>query len=209
MGIYLGPRCRLCRREGVKLLLKGDKCYSNKCPMEKRNYPPGIHGRDRATKPKDYGVRFREKQKAKRIYWVNETQFRNYVEEASSIRGGRTGENLLILLERRLDNVVYRLGFASSRRQARQIVSHGHILVNEHVVDIPSYQVEVGDIIKVKPDSPIQTLVKEEVEKRGGRCPSWLKVDEEKLQGEVIGYPSPQELEVPLNEQLIVEFYSR
>jgi small subunit ribosomal protein S4 len=192
----------------MKLFLKGDKCHTPKCPLEKRNYPPGMHGQTRPPKLKDYGLRFREKQKAKRMYWLTETQFKRYFEMASKMKG-RAGENLLMLLERRLDAVVYRLGFAASRKQARQLVTHGHILVNGKVVDIPSYQVEVGDIIKVKPDSPVVPLVKEEVAKKGGRCPEWLKLDEEKLEGQVVGLPVPGEIEVPLNEQLIVEFYSR
>ena len=208
MSLYTGPRCRLCRREGVKLFLKGDRCYTQKCSLERRNYPPGMHGQTRPPKLKDYGLRFREKQKAKRMYWLTETQFKRYFERASKMKG-RAGENLLMLLERRLDAVVYRLGFASSRKQARQLVTHGHILVNGRVVDIPSYEVEVGDVIKVKPDSPVVPRIKEEVAKRGGRCPDWLRLDEENLEGQVVGLPVPGEIEVPLSEQLIVEFYSR
>ncbi|MBC7326660.1 30S ribosomal protein S4 [bacterium] len=207
MSLYTGPRCRLCRREGMKLFLKGERCYT-KCSLEKRNYPPGMHGQTRPPKLKDYGLRFREKQKAKRIYWLTETQFRRYVDRAEKLPG-RTGENLLILLERRLDSVVFRLGFASSRKHARQLVTHGHIMVNDKVVDIPNYEVEIGDVIRVKPDSPVVPMVKEEVAKKGGRCPSWLELDENKLEGRVVGLPEPGMIEVPLNEQLIVEFYSR
>lgn len=208
MSLYTGPRCRLCRREGMKLFLKGDRCYTAKCSLERRNYPPGMHGQTRPPKLKDYGLRFREKQKAKRMYWLTETQFRRYVERAGKMKG-RSGENLLILLERRLDAVVYRLGFAPSRKQARQLVTHGHIMVNDKVVDIPNYEVEIGDVIKVRPDSPVFPMVKEEVAKRGGRCPPWLELDENKLEGKMIALPIPGEIEVPLNEQLIVEFYSR
>lgn len=208
MSLYSGAHCRLCRREGMKLFLKGDRCYTAKCSFERRNYPPGMHGQTRPPKLKDYGLRFREKQKARRIYWLTETQFKRYVERAGKMKG-RSGENLLILLEKRLDAVVYRLGFSSSRKQARQLVTHGHIIVNDKVVDIPNYEVEIGDVVKVKPDSPIVPKVKEEIAKKGGRCPSWLELDEDKLEGKMIGLPTPGEIEVPLNEQLIVEFYSR
>jgi len=167
-----------------------------------------MHGQTRPPKLKDYGLRFREKQKAKRIYWLSETQFKRYIERASKMEG-RSGENLLILLERRLDTTVYRLGFSPSRKKARQLVTHGHIMVNDRVVSIPNYEVKVGDVVMVKPDSPVAPLVKEEVAKNGGRCPSWLGLDEEKLEGKLVALPSPEEIEVPLEEQLIVEFYSR
>ncbi len=192
----------------MKLFLKGDRCYTAKCSLERKNYPPGMHGQTRVSKLKDYGLRFREKQKAKRMYWLTETQFKRYVERAGKMKG-RSGENLLILLERRLDSVIYRLGFAPSRKQARQLVTHGHIMVNDRVVDIPSYEVDIGDVIRVKTGSPCVPWIKEEVAKKGGRCPSWLELNEEKLEGKMIGLPIPGDIEVPLNEQLIVEFYSR
>ena len=211
MARYTGPVCRLCRREGMKLFLKGDRCFSPKCAMERRNYPPGQHGPEQRRRPKmsDSAVRLREKQKMKRIYGVLERQFRRYFEEAAR-RPGVTGENLLRLLELRLDNVVYRLGFASSRAQARQLVRHGHITVNGRKTNIPSFRVKVGDVIAVRPESRRRTYFKglaEEIEV--DRVPKWLQVDPENLAGKVIALPEREDIDIRLNEQLVVEFYSR
>ena len=210
MARYAGPVCRLCRRENTKLFLKGDKCYTDKCPLERRPYPPGQHGPlQRREKYSDYKIRLREKQKVKRFYGILEKQFRRYYEEAERMKG-ETGKNLLILLERRLDNVVYRLGFASSRRQARQWVNHGHILVNKKKVDIPSYLVEVGDVIEVAEKSRDIPQIKEAlqtVERRG--IPEWLELDKENFRGVVKAMPTRESIEIPIQEQLIVEFYSK
>jgi len=205
---YRGPVCRLCRREGVKLFLKGDRCYTDKCAMERRPYPPGQHGQMRRKKT-EYALLLREKQKLKRIYGVLENQFRRYFEEAERQKGV-TGENLLILLERRLDNVVYRMGFANSRNQARQLVRHGHILVNGKKVDIPSYLVEVGDEISIREKSREIPFIKEAIEsipRRG--IPSWLEVDHDHFKGTVKALPTREEIAIPVQEQLIVEFYSK
>ncbi len=208
MARYRGPVCRLCRREGVKLFLKGDRCYTDKCAMERRPYPPGQHGQMRRKKT-EYALLLREKQKLKRIYGVLENQFRRYFEEAERQKGV-TGENLLILLERRLDNVVYRMGFANSRNQARQLVRHGHILVNGKKVDIPSYLVEVGDEISIREKSREIPFIKEAIEsipRRG--IPSWLEVDHDHFKGTVKALPTREEIAIPVQEQLIVEFYSK
>ncbi|NOX45130.1 MAG: 30S ribosomal protein S4 [Caldiserica bacterium] len=207
MGRYTGPRCRLCRREGTKLFLKGDRCYSDKCAMNRRSYPPGQHGRYR-RRLTGYAIRLREKQKLKRIYGVREEQFRRYVEEAQKVKG-RTGTALLKILEERLDNVVYRAGFAVSRAQARQLVSHGHFLVNGRVTDIPSYRVEPGDVIEVKPQSrdKLRELIKEAAEKRN--VPSWLSRDLENLRIQVNSEPAEEDLDKSIDTNLIVEFYSR
>jgi len=205
---YTGPVCRLCRREGVKLFLKGERCYTDKCALERRPYPPGQHGQMRIKKT-DYGILLREKQKLKRIYGILEKQFHRYFEEAVRLKG-ITGENLLMLLERRLDNVVYRMGFANSRRQARQLVRHGHVLVNDEKVDIPSYLVEVGDIIKIREKSKDIPFIKEALEAVARRgVPSWLEVDKERLEGRVKALPTRDEIAIPVQEQLIVEFYSK
>ncbi len=209
MAKYNDAVCRLCRREGMKLYLKGEKCYSPKCILEKRPYPPGKSSDRgaRRAKASDYGIRLREKQKARRIYGVMERQFRRYFDMASREKG-LTGENLLRLLERRLDNVVYRLGFASSRREARQLVSHGHFLVNGRSTNIPSYLVRVGDEIKVKDRSkdiePIQRGLSYE-----RTVPSWLDLDKEALSGKVVDLPKREDIDIEINEQMIVEFYSR
>ncbi len=209
MAKYNDAVCRLCRREGMKLYLKGEKCYSPKCILEKRPYPPGKSSDrgGRRAKASDYGIRLREKQKARRIYGVMERQFRRYFDMASREKG-LTGENLLRLLERRLDNVVYRLGFASSRREARQLVSHGHFLVNGRSTNIPSYLVRVGDEIKVKEKSkeiePIQRGLSYE-----RSVPSWLELDREALSGKVVDLPKRDDIDIDINEQMIVEFYSR
>jgi small subunit ribosomal protein S4 len=207
MGRYTGPRCKLCRREGTKLFLKGDRCYSDKCAMNRRSYPPGQHGRYR-RRLTGYAIRLREKQKLKRIYGVREEQFRRYVEEAQKVKG-RTGTALLKILEERLDNVVYRAGFADSRAQARQLVSHGHFLVNGRVTDIPSYRVEPGDVIEVKPQSKdkLRELIKEAAEKRN--VPSWLSLDLENLRIQVNSEPGEEDLDKSVDTNLIVEFYSR
>lgn len=206
MARYTGPDCRLCRREGIKLFLKGTKCFSNKCPLDKRKSAPGQHGRTQ-RKLTEYGLRLREKQKLKRIYGVLERQFRRYFEEASKGKG-ITGERLLQILETRLDNVVYRLGWALSRDQARQLVLHRKILVNGKKVNIPSYNVKVGDVIEVveKDLIPIQEALETFPNKY---VPSWLEVDNENLRGRVLRLPTREEIDVPVQEQLVVEFYSR
>ncbi len=204
-----GPVCRICRREGYKLYLKGERCFTDKCAVERRNYPPGQHGHFR-SKPSDYGLRLREKQKVKKIYGVLETQFKRYFEKADRMKG-ITGYNLLLLLERRLDNIVYRMGFAISRRQARQLVRHGHFLVNGRKVDIPSYLVKVGDVIEVREKSRKLEVIKkalETTEARGG-VPRWLELDKDNFRGVVADLPKREELTMPIQEQLIVEFYSR
>jgi len=207
MGRYTGPKCRLCRREGTKLFLKGDRCYSDKCAMNRRPFPPGQHGRFR-RRLTGYAIRLREKQKLKRIYGIREEQFRRYIEEAQKVKG-RTGTALLRILEERLDNVVYRAGFASSRAQARQLVSHGHFLVNGRVTDIPSYRVEPGDVIEVKPQSKdkLRELIKGTAEKRN--LPSWLSRDLENLRIQVNSEPAEEDLDKSIDTNLIVEFYSR
>ena len=208
MARYTDSVCRLCRREGMKLFLKGERCYSEKCAITRRNYAPGQHGQ-RRPKPSEYGLQLREKQKVKRIYGVFERQFRSYFARADR-RKGVTGENLLLLLEQRLDSVVYRLGFASSRAQARQLVSHGHFTVNNRKVDIPSYLVKNGDIIQVRERSrtlePI-TMSLETVEQRG--IPTWLELNKADFKGIVHQFPSRDQLTIPIQEQLIVELYSK
>ncbi len=212
MARYIGPVCRLCRREGEKLYLKGERCFTPKCAIERRNYPPGQHGRElqfRRSRPSDYGLQLREKQKLRRIYGVLERQFRRYFEIAQRARG-MTGALLLILLERRLDNVVYRLGFASSRAQARQLVRHGHFEVNGRKVDIPSYQVKPGDIIRVRDSSREKEYFKNIVERlEGHRPPAWLQLNPQDLSGQVLRLPVREEIDTRVQEHLIVEFYSR
>lgn len=212
MARYIGPVCRLCRREGEKLYLKGERCFSPKCAIERRNYPPGQHGRElqfRRSRPSDYGLQLREKQKLRRIYGVLERQFRRYFAIAQRARG-MTGALLLILLERRLDNVVYRLGFASSRAQARQLVRHGHFEVNGRKVDIPSYQVKPGDVIRVRDSSREKDYFKEIAERlEGHRPPPWLLLNPQDLSGQVLRLPVREEIDTRVQEHLIVEFYSR
>ncbi len=209
MARYTGAVCRLCRREGMKLFLKGAKCFSDKCPIENRNFPPGQHGKDRKAKIVGYGLQLREKQKAKRIYFTNEGQFRNYYEKASSSKGV-TGELLLQQLERRLDNVVYRLGLATSRRQSRQIVRHGHIQVNGRKVDIPSYQVKAGDEIAVREASKKVPIIAAALEYSSHQpTPNWLEIDRENMKGRVTAVPKREDVNLPVNEQLIVELYSK
>jgi small subunit ribosomal protein S4 len=206
---YTDPVCRLCRREGIKLFLKGSKCFSDKCPIEKRNFAPGQHGKDRKTKVVGYGLQLREKQKAKRIYFTQEGQFRNYFEKAAR-KPGVTGELLLQQLERRLDSVVFRLGFGTARRQARQLVRHGHVLVNGKKVNIPSYQVNVGEEITIKESS--RTLVVLEAAKEFAshqNSPTWLEIDRDNFKGKVLSLPQRSDIQQPVNEQLIVELYSK
>jgi len=206
---YIGSVCRLCRREGAKLFLKGDRCYSDKCAMEKRAFPPGMHGSSFRQKLSEYGVMLREKQKVKRIYGMLEKQFRKTATEAARLRGV-TGENLLKLLERRLDNVIYRMGFASSRNEARQIVNHGHVTLNGRKANIPSMLVKVNDVIAVRATSKDLAVIKQSLEsaRRRGAC-SWIEVDADKLTGKILGEPKREELTLPMQEQLIVELYSR
>jgi small subunit ribosomal protein S4 len=206
---YKDAVCRLCRREGMKLFLKGPKCFTDKCPIEKRNFAPGQHGKDRKAKVVGYGLQLREKQKAKRIYFTQEGQFRNYFEKASRSKGV-TGELLLQQLERRLDTVVYRLGFGISRRQARQLVRHGHVAVNGKKVNIPSYQVSVGEEIAVREGSrklPILEQAKEFSAHQN--APTWLETDRENFKGRVLALPKREDIQLPVNEQLIVELYSK
>ncbi|MBP1604476.1 MAG: rpsD [Acidobacteria bacterium] len=209
MARYIGPVCRLCRREGMKLFIKGERCYTEKCAIEKRNVPPGQHARARRAKLAGYGLQLREKQKVKRIYGVLENQFRRYFEVAERQRG-ITGETLLQLLERRLDNVVYRLGFATSRAQGRQLVRHGHFMVNGRKVDIPSYSVKANDVISVRSAStkvPAIAHAMDEVKGRG--IPEWLNLDPEKLAGRIVSLPTREQINLPVQEQLIVELYSK
>ncbi len=212
MARYVGPTCKLCRREGMKLYLKGDKCYGEKCPFERRAYPPGQHGRQasfRRRRSSDYSLQLREKQKARRIYGVLERQFRRYFHLAER-RSGLTGENLLIVLESRLDNVVYRLGLADSRAQARQLVTHGHFMVDGRKTNIPSCLVRPNNIVSVRPESRRKRYFKDRKELLGKRTiPSWLLLDEDTLEGRVLNLPTRQEIDAPVQEQLIVEFYSR
>ena len=206
MARYTDANCRLCRREGQKLFLKGERCYSTKCAMEKRSYAPGQHGQGR-KKVSEYGTQLREKQKAKRFYGLQEAQFRNLFDKAVK-RKGITGENLLMFLETRLDNVVFRLGFASSRKEARQLVTHGHFTVNGRKVNIPSYLCSEGDIIKVKEKST-QSPKFREIKEMTITVPSWLTVEVDKLEGKVLNLPTRDEIDTPVAEHLIVELYSK
>lgn len=208
MARYTGSVCRLCRRENLKLFLKGDRCYSDKCAFERRSYPPGQHGKGR-SKYSDYGIQLREKQKVKRIYGVLEKQFRLYFEKAERMKG-ITGDNLLLLLERRMDNMVFRLGFASSRSEARQLVRHGHFLVNGKRVNIPSYLISQGETIEVREKSKKIPRVVESLEAVARRgVPHWLELDDKKMAGKVVLLPSREDLIIPIKEQLIVELYSK
>lgn len=211
MARYRGPVCRLCRREGIKLFLKGERCYGPSCAIEKRNYLPGQHGK--TARPKrllGYGLQLREKQKVRRIYGILERQFRNYYKKATRMRGV-VGENLLALLERRLDSVVFRMGFGTSRAQARQIVRHGHVEVNGRKVNIPSYTVKPGDEVSIREKSRKHAGVAAAMEATSHMlAPSWIEVDRENLRAKVTGVPRRDELvQIPINEQLIVELYSR
>jgi len=207
---YRESVCRLCRREGMKLYLKGDRCFKETCAIEKRNWPPGQHGRDHRPKIVGYGVQLREKQKVKRIYGILEQQFSTYFRKAEK-KKGITGETLLLSLERRLDNVIYRIGFAVSRAQARQLVTHGHVRVNGRKVDIASYQVKAGDVITLRERTrkvqPILDSVAS-VSGRGG-VPAWLELDAQNLKGTVVSLPKRDDVQMPIDEQLIVELYSK
>jgi small subunit ribosomal protein S4 len=208
MARYIGPVCKLCRREGVKLFLKGERCYTAKCALERRSYAPGQHGQ-RRTKVSEYGTQLREKQKVRRIYGVLEAQFRRYFEMAERMRGV-TGENLLVLLERRLDNMVYRMGMAPSRKAARQLVLHGHFTVAGKKVNIPSYLAKPGEIIAVVPGSKEVPAIKGSLELQAKKgFPTWLEVDAEKMAGTVKQLPTKDEIAMPIKEQLIVELYSK
>ena len=209
MARYIGPVCRLCRREGMKLFLKGERCYTEKCGIEKRNMPPGMHTKARRAKLVGYGLQLREKQKVKRIYGVLENQFRRYFETADRQRG-ITGETLLQLLERRLDNAIYRLGFATSRAQARQLVRHGHFLINGKKVDIPSYQLRAGDAVTVRQSSQTNPAILHALEEVKGRgVPAWLSLDSASVAGKVLSLPTREQINLPVQEQLIVELYSK
>jgi small subunit ribosomal protein S4 len=209
MARYTGPVCRLCRREGTKLFLKGTKCASDRCPLEKRNFAPGMHGKDRKAKIVGYGLQLHEKQKAKRMYFTLEGQFREYYEKASRA-AGVTGEILLQQLERRLDNVAFRLGFAISRRQARQVVRHGHVNVNGRKVNIPSYQVRVGDEISIRESAKKLIIVEQGAQYAAQNpVPAWIEADFTNLTGRILSLPLRKDINLPINEQLIVELYSK
>jgi len=212
MARYTGPVCKLCRREGMKLFLKGEKCYTDKCPFERRSYPPGEHGKQASfqrRRASDYTLQLRAKQQTRRIYGVLEAQFRRYMDSAKRLEG-LTGQNLVILLERRLDNVVYRLGLADSRAQARQLVQHGHFLVNGRMTNVPSYLVKANDLINVRPESLHKRYFRDRRELLGQReVPAWLSLNEDNLAGRILALPTRQEIDVPVDEQMIVEFYSR
>ena len=206
MARYTGPSCKLCRREGIKLYLKDDRCYTDKCAVARRAYAPGQHGQSR-KKMTNYGLQLREKQKAKRIYGTLESQFAKYYVEAERVKG-ITGENLLRILETRLDNVTFRLGFASSRHDARQLVRHGHFTVNGKKVNIPSYEVKVGDVIAVKEKSRSSEKFKALADV-ATNVPKWLTVDKDKMEGQVVAMPQREDVDIPVNETLIVELYSK
>jgi len=209
MARYIGPVCRLCRREGMKLFLKGERCYTEKCAIEKRNVPPGQHGRSRRAKVAGYGIQLREKQKVKRTYGVLENQFRRYF-EAADRQKGITGQLLLQSLERRLDNVIYRVGFATSRAQARQLVRHGHFLVNGKKVDIPSYAVRQGDTVAVRQGSVENASIKHAMEEVKGRgIPEWLTLEVSGQSARISSLPTREQINLPVQEQLIVELYSK
>lgn len=209
MARYTGSVCRLCRRENMKLFLKGDRCYSDKCGFDRHSYPPGQHGQRRRGKVSDYGIQLREKQKVKRMYGLSEKQFHLFFQRAERAKG-ITGTNLLVLLERRLDNAVYRLGFVNSRTQGRHFVRHGHFTVNGHKVDIPSFLVKVGDVIETREKSRKIQFINDAlsaVVRRG--IPQWLELDKENMKGNVKSFPERDDLTMPMQEQLIVELYSK
>lgn len=211
MARYSGPVCKLCRREGEKLFLKGERCYTPKCAIERRSYAPGMHGRRAQFRRKvnEYGMQLREKQKVRRMYGIMERQFRRYFRSALKAKG-MTGTVLLQTLERRLDNVVYRMGFATSRAQARQLISHGHFEVNGRKTDVPSLLVKPGDVIAVRQESRKTTYFQTLVEELGRvTAPEWISVDPEGLRGRILALPARQDIQVPVTEQLIVEYYSR
>lgn len=209
MSRYRGSVCRLCRRENLKLYLKGDRCYSDKCAIDRRTYPPGQHGQRRGGKISDYGGQLREKQKVKRMYGLGEKQFRLFFHRADAGKG-ITGEALLVMLERRLDNVIYRFGFANSRAQARQLVKHNHFLVNGKKVNIPSYQTRVGDVLEIREKSKNVQAITDAVDavvRRG--MPQWLELDKDNLKGTVKAMPVREDITMPVQESQIVEFYSK
>lgn len=209
MARYTGPVCKLCRREERKLFLKGSKCFTPKCPVEKRTYPPGQHGRTRRFKQSEYGLQLREKQKVRRMYGLLESQFHNYFVRASR-QPGVTGENLMRLLERRLDNIVFRLGFAPSRAAARQLVRHRHIMVNDRIVDVPSYLLRPGDVVKVCEKSKRLAVIHDSLRKmREGKQLPWLELDKASLSGSIRELPARKEIPTEVNESLIVELYSK
>ncbi len=211
MARYIGSVCRMCRREGVKLFLKSDRCNSFKCAMEKRAFAPGQHGISKRFKLSEYGVQLREKQKAKRFYGILENQFRRYFNNAERLPG-RTGENLLILIERRLDNVLLKSGFFRSRQMARQIINHGHVLVNNKKVDIHSYLVKIDDVIKIKDsikNTPVIKSLQEETNSQNLSIPSWIVSDIKKLESKIVRMPTREDITFQVNEQLIVELYSK
>lgn len=208
MARYTGPSCRLCRRENTELFLKGDRCYTDKCAIKRRNYPPGQHGQGR-SKVSSYGVQLREKQKVRRIYCILEKQFRGYFEMADRMKGV-TGENLLSLLERRIDNVIYRLGFATSRTESRQLVRHGHFTINGRKVNIPSIQMKAGDVIELREKSRKIASVNEALEAVARRgIPQWLELERDAFKGTLKGVPVREDITTPIQEQLIVELYSK
>ncbi len=208
MARYTDSVCKLCRRERQKLFLKGQKCFTEKCPMEIRSYPPGQHGNSRRAKVSEFGIQLREKQKIKRTYGLLETQFRNYFEKANKQKG-ITGDNLVKILESRLDNVVYRLGFASSRKQARQLIKHRHIIVNERLVDVPSFSLSAGDLIKIKEKSKKLDAIHGSLKKAKDSTYTWLSVDKASLSGTFIQVPERADVPLNANEQLVVELYSK
>ena len=210
MARYREAKCRLCRREGTKLFLKGERCFRDTCAVEKRSFPPGQHGHNHRPKTVGYGIQLREKQKVKRIYRVLENQFANYFAKADKMKG-ITGETLLMLLESRLDNVVFRLGFAASRDLARQLVTHGHVLVNDKKLDIASAQVKQGDVVTLKENMKKNQQVLDSVGTIGGRggVPAWLELNADALKGTVISMPKREDIQMPIDEQLIVELYSK
>jgi small subunit ribosomal protein S4 len=205
---YCDAVCRLCRREGTKLFLKGQRCLTDKCAIERRNFAPGQHGKSRRPKVVGYGLQLREKQKVRRLYRILEDQFRSYYEKAARMKG-ITGENLLFMLEQRLDNVVYRLGLATSRAEARQLVRHGHIQVAGRTVNIPSYQVEPGQQVSVQQASRQMQTMQRALDMMGGKVPAWLEFNRESLQGRVISTPKREDINFPIQEQMIVELYSK
>ena len=208
MARYIDSVCKLCRREKQKLFLKGQKCYTEKCPIETRNYPPGEHGQRRRSKVSEYGIQLREKQKIKRIYGLLETQFRNYFKKANKQKG-ITGENLVKLLECRFDNIVYRLGLAASRKQARQLIRHRHFLINERLVDIPSYSLSAGDIIKVRDKSKKLDAIHNSLKRVKDTAYSWLTIDKANLTGTYVQIPEREDVPLNANEQLVIELYSK
>ena len=209
MGRYIEPSCRLCRRERQKLFLKGTKCFTEKCPVERRAYPPGQHGQNRRQKISEYGVQLREKQKLRRMYGLQEIQFRNYFEKALR-QTGRTGETLVKMLERRLDNVVYRLGFAPSRKAGRQLINHGHLLVNDKVVTIPSFLLRAGDVVQVRESSKKLDVIHASMKRiKDSAMLPWLSLDKAAMAGTFLSIPERADVPLNANEQLVVELYSK